>query len=101
MNATLHRILISWLEKQSSKIQEAFLVTEGRRLEFIVHQFKGQHDPVLEGHLTDLDLQVANDRIFSDLSFSVQSIPSVSEESLRAFVPKSTDPSVQKIWPIN
>lgn len=100
MNSTLHRILISWLEKQSNKIQEAFLVTEGKRLEFIVHQSQVQHDPALEGHLTELDLQIANDRVFKGLFFSVHAIPSVSEESLRAFVPRPTDPSVQKIWPV-
>jgi hypothetical protein len=78
--------LAAWLQPREDRISAAYLTARDAGLLFLVVLSGQRRDKEIEAALTELDLEVANDKDFSLISFSTHAIPSVSEDTVRSFL---------------
>ena len=75
-----------WVETNHEDIQEAYLTTRDSDLLFLIVRKSKPFNAPLEEVLTDLDLEVANDKDFDRLRLSVLALPATSEDSVKSFL---------------
>lgn len=79
--------LSQWVKDHRQYIKSAFLTFRvGNSMLFLVMQKEAPFDPVLSEHLTDLDIEIANNSAFNLIDLDVMAIPPVSRESAEAFL---------------
>lgn len=81
----LDRIAV-WLQPRESIISAAYVTTREAGLLFLVVLKGKRRDDDIEAALTELDLEVANDKDFDLINLNVHSIPCCPEETLRSFL---------------
>jgi hypothetical protein len=76
-----------WVKDHRQYIKSAFVTFRmGNSMLFLVMQKEPLFDPMLSEHLTDLDIEIANDASFDLIDLDVMAIPPVSRESAEAFL---------------
>lgn len=79
--------LSQWVKDHRQYIKSAFVTFRvGNSMLFLVMQKETLFDPVLSEHLTDLDIEIANNPSFNLIDLDVMAIPPVSRESAEAFL---------------
>ena len=79
------RTLAVWL-KDRQDVREAYLtIREGKFLFVVVTQFP-EYSGAFEDELSDLDIEISQDRDIPDISLHVLSLPCAHEESVRSFL---------------
>lgn len=78
--------LASWVEPRRGKMRCAHLIPRENDVLFLVIHKGSSFDQELSDELTDLDLEVANSKDLNMVDLEVLAIPSVSDESCRAFL---------------
>jgi len=79
-------LLAEWIVGHRNRISQAYLTTRDAGLLFLVVQTTEEYDSDLEGELTELDLEIANDSDFSHITLTVLGIPLVDEPSVASFL---------------
>jgi hypothetical protein len=87
--------LAGWAEKNKKKIGSAFVTVQNRELLFLIVQKQARHDSVFEDLLSELDLQIANDKQFERIRLDVLALPTVSDSTLGAFIDRTENRSIQ------
>ncbi len=75
-----------WIKNHTDKIDNAYITVRDACLLFVVVQKDKPHDRKFEDELTDLDLSVAHDAIFSDIRLNVIAIPKTSPDAVLTFL---------------
>ena len=81
---TLNR-LGQWARNHRGKLQKVFLTTRDAGLLFLLVTKRKTFDEDLETSLTKLDLEIAQDKKFSEIRLSVQALPNCDENNYSSF----------------
>jgi hypothetical protein len=82
----LKNILGNWIHQRKDKIAKAFVTIRDTRFLLLVITNNVEYDSKFEDELTDLDWDIANTPLLSDISLSVQSLPKCDEDNYHAFL---------------
>lgn len=82
----LWEFLMEWVSERRTSIKSAYLTPRDHDVLFLVVQKDVPFDQELADDLSDLDISAANDRRFGLINLEVMSIPSVSKDSITAFI---------------
>ena len=77
--------LAEWLQKRRDRLSAACVTTRDAGLLFLVMLDGKQRDKEIEAALTELDLDIANDKDFALINLSVHAIPKASELTFQSF----------------
>lgn len=75
-----------WVDKNKSKIEQAFVSPRDAGLLFLVVQQSATYDESFEDLMTELDLEIANDDDYNLINLSVLAIPPCEEETTQSFL---------------
>ena len=82
----LFNLLGKWTSERGNVVKHAFLSIRDRTFLFLVVMAGEEYDSALEDDLTDLDLQIARNKTFSDLHLSVMAIPRCGPDGYESFL---------------
>ena len=82
----LNHRLAEWLDLRTDSISAAYLTPRDAGLLFLVVLTGTKRDNELECALTELDLEIANDKDFNLISLTVHAIPLASEDTVQSFL---------------
>jgi hypothetical protein len=87
-----HDMLLSrlwgWINQHLDKVGNAFITSRDDGMLFLVVLREKRFDKEIEDELTQLDIDVANDRDFDLIRLSVHAVPDCSEDEYRSFLSK-------------
>jgi hypothetical protein len=74
-----------WAHERRAKFSKAFLTIRDTNFLFLLVTKSQEYDAELEAELTDLDLTIAHNSGFSDISLSVQALPHCTPDTYISF----------------